>query len=152
MRWLKDDVEKYVEAKEYVDTVVIPVQPFQISTDDQLVKDTFAGEVLSIYANEIEKELSGRILLTPTYTYNKLSKIEQEVTRLNEWITDIQKQPFEHIFVLTLDLNLKKEERSLDGNLLWLPGLKPTDLQSQEAVQMIRSQIEQISELIRSYW
>lgn len=152
MRWLKEDVEKYVQAKEYVDTVVIPVLPFQLSQDNQLVTDTFAGEVLSIYANEIEKELSGRLLLTPIYTYNKSSQIEQEVSRLNEWIADIKTQPFEHIFVLTLDLNLKKQERALDGELLWLPGLKPTDLQSQEAVQMIRSQIEQISELIRSYW
>jgi len=152
MRWLKTDIEKYVEAKEYVDTAVIPVQGFQLSEDNQLVKETFAGEVLSIYANEIEKELSGRILLTPTYTFNKLTNIEKEVMRLNEWITDLKNQPFEHIFILTLDLNLKKQEQLIDGNLLWLPGLKPTDLQSQEAVQMIRSQIEQISELIRSYW
>lgn len=152
MKWTKSDVEKYVEAKEYVDTVVIPVQSFQLSKDDQLIKDTFAGEVLSIYANEIEKELSGRLLLTPTYTFNKQSDIKQEVARLNEWIADIKEQPFEHVFLLTLDLNLKKEEQALDGNLLWFPGLQPTDLQSQEAVQMIRSQIEQISELIRSYW
>lgn len=152
MKWTKSDVEKYVEAKEYVDTVVIPVQSFQLSKDDRLIKDTFAGEVLSIYANEIEKELSGRLLLTPTYTFNKQSDIKQEVARLNEWIADIKEQPFEHVFLLTLDLNLKKEEQALDGNLLWFPGLQPTDLQSQEAVQMIRSQIEQISELIRSYW
>ena len=152
MRWLKDDVEKYVEAKEYVDTIVIPIQSFQLAEDGHLVKDTFAGEVLAIYANEIEKELSGRLMLMPTYTYNKSSDIEREVARLNEWIADIKEQPFEHIFLLTLDLHLKKSEKELDGNLLWFPGLQPTDLQSQEAVQMIRSQIEQISELIRAYW
>jgi len=81
MRWLKADLEKYVEAKEYVDTVVIPIQSFQLAKDGQLVKDTFAGEVLAIYANEIEKELSGRIMLMPTYTYNKSSNIEQEIVR-----------------------------------------------------------------------
>src|SRR5699024_6067720 len=152
MKWTKDDVEKYLTAKEYVDTAVIPVQSFQLTQDENLVKETFAGEVLSIYANEIEKELSGRLLLTPTYTYNKQAYIESEVTRLNDWVEDIKTQPFEHVFLLTLDLDLKKQERNLDGNLLWVPGLKPTSLQSQEAVQMIRSQIEQISELIRSYW
>lgn len=152
MRWIKEDVEKYVQAKEYVDTVLVPVQSFQLSEDSQLVNQTFAGEVLAIYANEIEKELSGRILLSPTYTYNKISDIKSEVVRLNEWITNIKEQPFKHIFLLTLDLDLKKHEQSLEGNLLWFPGMKPTDLQSQEAVQMIRSQIEQISELIRSYW
>lgn len=152
MKWVKNDIEKYVEAKEYVDTVVIPIQSFQLSDDTQLVKDTFAGEVLSIYANEIEKELSGRVLLTPAYTYNKTTDLEIEVQRLNNWIKDIKEQPFKHVFLLTLDMNFKKVEKDLDGNLLWFPGLQPTDLQSQEAVQMIRSQIEQISELIRSYW
>lgn len=152
MKWIKDDIEKYVEAKEYVDTAIIPVQAFQLSKDEQLVKDTFAGEVLSIYANEIEKELSGRLLLTPAYTFNKQSNIEKEVARLNEWVADIKEQPFDHIFILTLDLDLKKVEKDIDGNLLWFPGMQPTDLQSQESVQMIRSQIEQISELIRSYW
>lgn len=152
MKWIKDDIEKYVEAKEYVDTAIIPVQAFQLSKDEQLVKDTFAGEVLSIYANEIEKELSGRLLLAPAYTFNKQSNIEKEVARLNEWVADIKEQPFDHIFILTLDLDLKKVEKDIDGNLLWFPGMQPTDLQSQESVQMIRSQIEQISELIRSYW
>ncbi len=152
MKWQKEDIEKYVEAKEYIDTVVIPVQSFQLSDDSQLVKDTFSSEVLTIYAHEIEKELSGRLLLTPTYTFNKNSDISKEIDRMNEWIEDLQAQPFKHIFLLTLDVSLKKIERELEGELLWVPGLKPTDLQSQEAVQVIRSQIEQISELIRAYW
>ncbi|HLS23521.1 MAG TPA: DUF2487 family protein [Pseudogracilibacillus sp.] len=152
MKWQKDDIEKYVEAKEYIDTVVIPVQSFHLEEDTQLVKDTFSSEVLSIYAHEIEKELSGRLLLTPTYTYNKKSDLSKEIERMNEWIDDLKTQPFEHIFLLTLDVSLKKVERDLDGHLLWVPGLKPTNLQSQEAVQFIRSQIEQISELIRAYW
>lgn len=152
MKWLKHDLEKYVEAKEYIDTAVIPVQAFHISREDQLTKDSFDCEVLSIYANEIEKELSGRVLLTPTYTYFKGTDLEREAKRINEWSDELKQQPFQHIFILTLDLQWKKHEALLDGNLLWLPGLKPTNLQSQEAVQVIRGQIEQISELIRSYW
>lgn len=152
MKWRKQDIDKYVEAKEYIDTAIIPVQTFQLSHEDQLAKDSFDSEVLSIYANEIEKELSGRVLLTPTYTYVKASDLEKEVSRMNEWIAEIKQQPFQHVFILTLDLQWKKLEASLDGNLLWVPGLKPTNLQSQEAVQVIRSQIEQISELIRTYW
>lgn len=152
MKWIKKDIEKYVEAKEYVDSLVIPVHPFQLSEDEKLVKDTFDSEVLSIYANEIEKELSGRLLLTPIYTYVKQADMDEEVARLNQWIKEIKKQPFNHLFVLTHDVQWKKIEQKIDANLLWIPSLKPTDLQSQEAVQMIRSQIEQISELIRAYW
>ncbi|NLI68777.1 MAG: DUF2487 family protein [Bacilli bacterium] len=152
MKWLRKDLEKYVQAKEYVDTVIIPVQMFQVVDENQLEKDSFDSEVLAIFANEIEKELSGRVMLAPAYTYVKGADLGREAERLNEWIKHLKQQPFKHIFVLTLDMQWKKSEASLDANLLWLPGLKPTNLQSQEAVQVIRGQIEQISELIRSYW
>lgn len=152
MKWRRQDLEKYVGAKEYIDTAIIPVQAFQVTQENQLIKDSFESEVLSIYANEIEKELSGRLLLTPTYTYLRTTDLQKEVERLNEWMEEIKQQPFQHIFILTLDIQWKKLESSLNANLLWVPGLKPTNLKSQEAVQVIRSQIEQISELIRSYW
>ena len=152
MRWIKQHMETYIPEKEYIDTVVIPVQPFQLSSNNDLLSDTFNSEVLAIYAHEIEKELSGRLLLTPTYTYVKSANMEKEIERLNEWIHDIQSQPFQHIFILTLDVQLKKHERLLDAHLLWLPSLSATNLQSKEAVDMIRSQIGQIRELIRTYW
>lgn len=152
MKWLKEDLEKYVGAKEYIDTIIIPVLAFQFSDETALEKDAFYREVLSIYANEIEKELSGRVMLTPTYTYVKMTDMAAEIHRLHAWIKEISTQPFKEIFILTLDPSWKKLEKELDGNLLWLPGMKPTDLQSSDAVKLIRNQVEQISDLIRSYW
>lgn len=152
MKWYKDDLNKYISAKEFIDTIIIPVQGFQLSQDSSLEKDAFQGEVLSIYANEIEKELSGRVMLLPIYTYFKNTRMENEVTRLNEWVNEVLKQPFKTVFILTLDMNWKKIEKELEGNLLWLPGMKPTDLHSSEAVQLIRNQVGEISDLIRAYW
>lgn len=152
LKWFQNDLQKYAQAKEYIDTLLIPLQGFHLSEDENLTKDAFQREVLSIYANEIEKELSGRLMLAPTYFYLKSADQEAEISRLNEWIVDVQKQPFTTVFLMTFDNSWKKVERELDGNLLWLPGMKPTDIQSKEAVTVIRNQIEQISELIRSYW
>src|SRR5699024_8611148 len=112
MKWTKDDVEKYASAKEYVDTAVIPVQSFQLSQDEHLVKEAFAGEVLTIYANEIEKELSGRLLLTPTYTYNKQAGIESEISRLNDGGKDIKAQRLEHVCLVKWDHEGKKPKRT----------------------------------------
>lgn len=152
MKWYRDDLTKYKSAKKYIDTAIIPVQAFQITEDESIEQNAFYSEVLSIYTNEIEKELSGRVLLLPTYTYLKSANIESEVARLNEWIEATLQQPFKELFVVTFDINWKKVERKIDGNLLWLPGMKETDLQSSEAVSFIRNQVSDISELIRSYW
>lgn len=152
MKWFNKDLEKYVTAKEYVDTVIIPLQAFQLSDDTNIKKDAFQLEVLSIYAAEIEKELSGRVMLTPTYHFLKTANLTDEVNRLNSWIKDIKQQPFTEVFIFTFDNSWKKLEKDLEGNLLWFPGMKTGNIQTPEAATLIRNQVEQISELIRSYW
>ena len=152
MKWTSADLQKYVQAKEYVDTAIIPVQGFQLNQEKTMVKDATQREVLSIYTNEIEKELSGRVLLTPQYNYLKSNDLKDEVSRLNHWIEHIQEQPFTSVFLLTFDSQWKKCEREINGELLWFPNVQTTNINSEETGQMIRSQVEQISELIRSYW
>lgn len=152
MKWKTDDLKKYVQAKEYIDTVIIPLQPFHFSEESSLEKDAFLRESLAVFSNDIEKELSGRVMLTPTYNYAKFSNIEDEVARLNDWIKEIEKQPFSTVFILTFETAWKKNESAINGNLLWLPGISSGDINSKETITVIRNQVEQISELIRSYW
>ncbi|MUK87277.1 DUF2487 family protein [Ornithinibacillus sp. L9] len=152
MKWNEQDIENYVGAKEYIDTIILPLLPFQLSQDANTKKDAFASEVLTIFSNEIEKELTGRILLTPSYYYLKSADKEQEVKRLNAWVEDMKKQPFKHIFYVSFDSSWKKNEKDLNGNLLWLPGIQSGDVHSEEMQKLIRQQVQQIVELIRSYW
>jgi len=152
MQWNSEDLEQYLSAKEYIDTIIIPLQPFHLSKDNQLKRDAFLRNVLSIYTNEIEKELSGRVLLTPAFNYLKFTELENEVARLNDWVKDIKMQPFQTIFFMTFDAMWKKIESNLDGHLIWLPGIDSGDLHTKEAVKMIQNQVTQIGELIRSYW
>ncbi|MEC5422472.1 YpiF family protein [Virgibacillus sp. C22-A2] len=152
MKWKRADIQQYIQAKEYIDTALIPLVPFQLSNETDLEKNTFQSEVLSVFSNEIEKELTGRVLLTPTYNYIKSTSKELETERINGWAEDIQKQPFKFVFFVTFDSTWKKNERELNGNLLWLPGIQSGDLQTKEMHAVIRDQVTQISELIRSYW
>lgn len=152
MKWISEDLEKYVQAKEYIDTAIIPLQAFHLSQDTALTQDAFQREVMSIYAKEVERELSGRVLLTPTYNYLKTTDLADETKRLNDWISDIQTQPFKSVFVLTFDTAWKKIEKEINCDLLWLPGIKSGNIKTEETIKVIRNQVEQISELIRSYW
>lgn len=152
MKWKKTELEKYVQAKEYVDTILLPLIPCQMGNDQESEKSSFQNEVINIFANEIEKELSGRIMLAPSYYFLKTADKTAEVDRINAWVQDMQKQPFEHIILLTFDAEWKKYEKSINGNILWLPGMQSGDLHSKETIDFIRDQISQISEIIRSYW
>jgi len=152
MKWKKEDLKQYVQAKEYIDTVIIPLIPFQLTNEQNIENNSFQSEVLSILANEIEKELAGRIMLIPNYHYIKSSELEKESQMLQGWVEEIQKQPFEHVFFITFDSEWKKNEGKLNGTLLWLPGVKSGNLHSAEMHSMIKDQVEQIGELIRSYW
>jgi len=152
VKWTSEDLEKYVQAKEYIDTAIIPVLGFQMNQEKEMAKDAIQREILSIYSNEIEKELSGRVLLTPQYNYIKSKDLKDEIARLNNWIEYIQEQPFTSVFLLTFDNQWKKCERDINGELLWFPSVQTANIKSEETIQMIRSQVEQISELIRSYW
>ncbi|SES80407.1 Protein of unknown function [Oceanobacillus limi] len=152
MKWNEQDIEKYLSAKEYIDTVIFPLIPFELSQDSTAGKNAFASEVLAIFSSEIEKELTGRVLLIPGYNYLKSTDKEQEVERINNWVNDIKQQPFQHIFFLSFDSTWKKLENTLDGNFLWLPGFQSGDVHSEEMQVLIREQVKQIVELIRSYW
>lgn len=152
MKWNKTDTEKYIPAKEYIDTLLIPLSPFQLSNESLIPKQAYQNEVLSVFLSELEKELAGRVLLTPSYHYLSHVSKEDEVSRLNDIIADAKDQPFLHVFMVTTDPSWKKVESKLDGEILWWPGIQSGDIHSKEMHTLIRDQIVQFSELIRSYW
>lgn len=152
MKWIKDDLQQYINSKEYVDTIIIPLLPFQLSHESDLAKDAFQREVLVLFFNELEKELAGRVLRIPSYNYIKSADKGKEIIRIQTWLDDIKKQPFDKIFFVTFDSSWKKIEQTIPGTLLWLPGTTSGDINSKEMQTTIRSQVDQVSELIRSYW
>lgn len=152
MKWTKNDIEKYIQSKEYIDTTIIPLLPFHIADDNDAKESAFQSELLTIIANEIEKEITGRILLLPSYYYIKKNTLETEAERLNAWTDEVLQQEFEHTFYITFDSSWKKHEKLLEGDLIWLQMVKSGDIHSKEMEPVIRDQTKQMIELIRSYW
>jgi glycine cleavage system pyridoxal-binding protein P len=152
MKWRKSDLQQYVQAKEYIDTILLPLVPMQLSNDKEADRNSAEAEAMSILANGIEKELTGRTMLLPNYHYLKSANINTEVERLNDWTQDILQQPFEHITYITFDSQWKKQEKELIGNLLWMPAVHAGEIHSKEMQQIIRDQVGQTVELIRTYW
>ncbi|WP_217585443.1 DUF2487 family protein [Lentibacillus saliphilus] len=151
MKWTKTDLAQFLQAQEYVDTILIPLIPFQFSQEKDMEKEASQSEWVSLFAMGIEKELAGRVMLVPSYHYLKSADKQMEIERLNDWMANIQAQPFKHIFYLTMDGAWKKEEGALTGNLLWFPMMYDYKNDSGTG-DLLQEQIDQVIEVIRTFW
>ena len=152
MKWRKADLQTYFQSKEYIDSIVVPLVPFVIANDEESEKAAIQAEMITLLSHELEKELTGRMLLAPHYSYLKSIDKQTEVARLNRWSAEMKEQPFKHIFHLTFDPSWKKHEQELESTLLWIPAVQTGELNSKEMHKTVREQVAQMVELIRAYW
>ncbi|MFJ7307193.1 YpiF family protein [Peribacillus frigoritolerans] len=148
MKWTAKDLDMYMQSKEYVDTVLIPLVP--LSFKGQMKQTGSMNEFLTILSLEIEKRMKGRILLLPTFHY--LSDEMDKVERLKRWANEVKENNFEHVFFLTSDFEWKKEERELENNLVWIPAIPLEGLEIEQAREMINQQVLQILDIFSYNW
>ncbi|MET1179592.1 YpiF family protein [Peribacillus simplex] len=148
MKWTAKDLDMYMQSKEYVDTVLIPLVP--LSFKGQMKQSGSMNEFLTILSLEIEKQMKGRILLLPTFHY--ISDEMDKVERLKRWANEVKENDFEHVFFLTSDFEWKKEERELDNNLVWIPAIPLEGLEIEQAREMINQQVLQILDIFSYNW
>ncbi|MFC7320686.1 DUF2487 family protein [Halobacillus campisalis] len=151
MQWTRKDLSLYIKEKEYIDTLIIPLIPFNPASDSNVTKEAFQRELNQLFTHLLEKEYRGRIIVSPEYDYITGSN-ETEVRRINQWVESFQSQPLSHVFLFTFDPKWKKWEQELKGQLLWIPSMNERDLHSSETKSFVKEQVSQISELITAYW
>ncbi|MGP4071936.1 DUF2487 family protein [Piscibacillus sp. B03] len=153
MKYQSSDIKQYVQAKEYIDTAILPIIPYSFNTDQDLIQLSTQKELIKLYVNQIEGELKGRVFVLPEYYYLKTDKIlEEEKARLKGFVNHINQQPFKYTFLITSDSKMRKIDRDVDAELIWLPGMSAPDLNQQEAQQFIQSQVQEIKMLIQDSW
>lgn len=146
MNWTVKDIQLYEQAKEYVDTAIIPLIPLSFGSNMQ--NTVQKGEFISIFAEALEREYRGRLLLFPPFTYMIGQKTEEG--RLKEW-TDLAKQNgMRHIVYITSDYEWK--QNSLEGNLFWLPAISINQLDDKAKREVIGSQIREIMSVLTEKW
>lgn len=81
MKWQATEMDTYLQAKEYVDTAIIPLIPLSWQKD---VKQTVAmGEFISIITMEVEKQFHGRVVQFPGFTYVKTEDMNSRLARID---------------------------------------------------------------------
>ncbi|MET3682329.1 hypothetical protein ABID56_000408 [Alkalibacillus flavidus] len=153
MKWIYNDIDQYVQAKEYIDTAVMALVPFAFDDDESLKKYAFQSEAMYILMSQIEKQYKGRVLLLPVYHYPKQNTLESETERLNNMIDQMhEQQPFQHTLLFTFDNKWRKQQRHLNAELIWLPAPTEGDLNQVETQQILQSQANELQTLIQDQW
>ena len=109
LKWIVKDVEQFEQAREYVDTGVIPL--LSISAAKEMKTVVEQGEFIELLSMELEREYKGRVLLLPAFTY--LVESQKRKGRLQEWTNHLRKQGFKHIAYVTSDFSWKEDMQEL---------------------------------------
>ncbi|MDR4888702.1 YpiF family protein [Fredinandcohnia sp. QZ13] len=150
MKWITKDMDVYLQAKEYVDTAVIPLIP--VSLEGNLKNTVSMGEFITILSNEVERQFKGRIILFPAFTYSNGEVLDIAKNRLNQWTSDLISGGMKHTIFITSDSSWKQVEADLNGSLIWLPTLPLEYVEEKYKQTMLQDQMKQLVTLFTNIW
>ncbi|WP_226657466.1 YpiF family protein [Pseudalkalibacillus hwajinpoensis] len=150
MKWTEADIALFEKEKEYVDTAVLPLVP--ISMTNNMKTTVSMGEYISIISSELERQLKGRLLLLPAFTY--LSSEEQATTkdRLKKVEEELMLGGIQHIITLTADVNWKQVEDQVSSALLWMPAIPLEHMDEQYKMETVSAQVKQVLQFVTNTW
>lgn len=150
MKWNPQDVEVYLQSKEYVDTAVIPLLP--VAFDSEMGQAAAMSEFITLITGQLERQFKGRILLLPGFSYLKIMEEEHTVSHLLDWETQLKSNGFKHIFYLTSDVFWKPFDGRLSGSLIWIPSIPLETMQESMKISVVESQVKQMINLFTKEW
>lgn len=152
MKWTKENIETYIETKEYIDTLLIPVIKLDLISDERMKESALEKEYIDVLAIELERRLAGRLLLLPPYIYLNHVNYVDEKDRLNHWIESFHETSFKNTFLISLDNEWSKYSQQLNSQFLWLSHVPFNDIYDETAKSFIKTQADKLSETIQSFW
>ncbi|WP_252313359.1 YpiF family protein [Sinobaca sp. H24] len=150
MKWTADDVTVFFREKQYIDTLLLPLQP--VSFTDDMKQSASMQEFVEALTREIEKQFKGRVMLSPAFPYLKKESLEEHVQEVQKWTQEAKRGGFAHIIFITSDAGWKQVEKNLDGMLLWMPFVPFENLENSYKKQIISEQMKQLLPLLTMKW
>lgn len=150
MKWIPQEVETYLNAKEYVDTALVPL--YFVSTGAEMKQSAEAAEFITLLSSHLERQFTGRIVLFPPFTYLINDDNEKVLNDLKNWENTILKAEFKHLFYLTSDINWRTKEDKVSGSIIWVPSIPLEQMNDSQKLKMIDSQTKQLLALFTNKW
>ncbi|WP_316569796.1 YpiF family protein [Neobacillus sp. YIM B06451] len=150
MKWSTEDIKSYSEAKEYVDTAIIPL--IGLDLGDGISQSASMAEYIGLLAAQLERQFTGRLLLLPPFTYLKDEDPGVLAERLGRWEERLAEAGLRHVFLLTSDQSWREVEGKFKGSLIWLPALPLATMEDNQKVLLINDQVKQLMQLFTARW
>ncbi|MFE8702225.1 YpiF family protein [Cytobacillus sp. FJAT-54145] len=150
MKWIPQDIDMFLNAKEYVDTAVIPLLP--ISFKDDIKQTASMSEFITLLSIQLERQFKGRLLMLPGLTYLKNSSEDKLLENVLEWEKELSENGFKHIFYVTSDSDWKAKEQDLEGALIWLPSIPLEHMEDSYRISILENQVKQLINLFVQKW
>ncbi|MGG3469640.1 YpiF family protein [Neobacillus pocheonensis] len=150
MKWIPQEVETYLNAKEYVDTAVVPL--YSVSVGGEMKQSASAAEFITLLTTHLERQFTGRIVLFPPFTYLKNQNEEKVLSDLLNWESAILQSEFKHVYYITSEIEWRAMTEKLKGAIIWLPAIPLEQMSDSQKLTIIDSQVKQILTLFTQKW
>ncbi len=146
MNWTAKDMDTYLQQKEYIDTLIVPLLKVETDTGN-MKKSTSSSEFLMHLANFIETQFKGRMMMMPPFAYTPSMNLEVMAGTLS---SDLSLTSFKHVFYLTTDSAWTSIE--LEGEVIWLPSIPLESMDTQLRQTIIEDQLRQVLPRFMEKW
>ncbi|WP_087990524.1 YpiF family protein [Bacillus vallismortis] len=145
MRWRITDAKDYLQAKDYIDTAVIPLINIKVGGHFKMAAEK--GEFTQLLSEELERQLKGRVYLLPPYTY--VDRNEKTVHGLQDLREEL-KSEFPHVVLLTSDENWKNEHAL--GEIIVTPSIPLEHLNDSLKRKILDERTAEILNVLLQLW
>ncbi|HCO80730.1 YpiF family protein [Bacillus altitudinis] len=145
MKFQAEDADLFLQSKDYIDTAIIPLVGINASHIKQTVS---LGEFTMLVAEDLERQLKGRVFLFPPYTYLEVNNRKQEdILALKQSL----QEHFQHVVFITSD-NKWKEQLEVSESAFILQSVPLEHLKVNLKQKVIQDSVEQILNFLLQKW
>ncbi|WOV89094.1 DUF2487 family protein [Sporosarcina oncorhynchi] len=146
MNWTGKDMNTYLQQKEYIDTLVIPLVKVETNMDN-IKTSASSTEFVMHLASLIETQFKGRMMFVPPVVYtSKTDRANMAQTTLQEF----NDTSFKHVFYLTTDHAWSEIE--LGGQVIWMPSIPLESMEVSLRQSILEDQLRQILPKFTEQW
>ncbi|PRO42595.1 YpiF family protein [Bacillus sp. LLTC93] len=145
MKFQAEDADRFLQSKDYIDTAIIPL----VGINANQIKQTVSlGEFTILVAEELERQLKGRVFLFPSHTYLEVNDRKQEDILA---VKQSLQEHFQHVVFITSDHNWK-EHSEISESLFLLKPVPLEHLKVELKQKLIQDSVEQILNFLLQKW
>ncbi|KIL27487.1 hypothetical protein B4133_2248 [Bacillus altitudinis] len=142
MKFQAEDADLFLQSKDYIDTAIIPLVGINASHIKQTVS---LGEFTMLVAEDLERQLKGRVFLFPPHTYLEVK--QEDILAVKQSL----QEHFQHVVFITSDTKWK-EQLEVSESAFILQSVPLEHLKVNLKQKVIQDSVEQILNFLLQKW